>query len=67
MQQEDRKCENCGGKMPRAAYIPFNGGMIICFSCHDEWENSGEPKSIADYHQAVYQRENHRADKSAEK
>lgn len=53
--------------MPRASYIPFNSGMIVCFFCHDEWKDLGEPESIADYHRAVYQRENHCADEAAEK
>ena len=42
--------------MPHAAYIPFNGGMIVCFPCYDEWEKLGKPESIADYHEAIYKR-----------
>lgn len=57
MEKENRKCENCGRKMPRASYIPFNGGMIVCVSCFNEWERLGEPKTISDYHQAIYNKE----------
>lgn len=67
MQQENRKCENCGRKMPRAAYIPFNGGMIVCFPCSDEWEKLGNPKSIADYPEAIYKREEYQTNLTAKK
>lgn len=65
MEKENRNCENCGRKMPRAAYIPFNGGMIVCLPCCDEWENLGEPKTIAEFHEAVYKKAGFQADFAA--
>jgi hypothetical protein len=62
MNEENRKCENCGRNMPRAAYIPFNGGMIVCPPCCTEWENLGEPKTVADYHRAINGRPDYQSD-----
>lgn len=56
MERENRKCENCGRKMPRAAYIPFNGGMIVCFFCFDEWEKLEKPTTVPEFHEAVYRK-----------
>ncbi len=67
MIEENRKCENCGRKMLRAAYIPFNGGMIVCIACNDEWENLKKPKSITEYHQAISQREDYKSELIAKK
>jgi hypothetical protein len=53
MSQENRKCENCGRKMRQAAYIPFNGGIIVCLPCCAEWENLGKPQTVAQYHAAI--------------
>lgn len=53
--------------MPRAAYIPFNSGMIVCFPCCDEWEELGKPNSIAEYHEAIYNREDYQTDLIAKK
>lgn len=65
MTQEDRKCENCGGKLFRAGYIPFNGGIIVCHPCFLEWQRLGEPQTVAEYHNAISNRENHRSDSTA--
>lgn len=46
MREESRKCELCGGAVRRAAYIPLNGGLIVCGSCCREWEASAELKTI---------------------
>jgi hypothetical protein len=62
MNQEKRICENCGKNMPRAAYIPFNGGMIVCMSCSDEWENLGSPISISEYHRAISNKQDYQSD-----
>lgn len=59
MQPENRKCENCGRHMPRAAYIPFNSGMIVCLSCCEEWEKLGKPQSIVEFYEAVYKKEDY--------
>ncbi len=67
MMQENRKCENCGRNMVRAAYLPFSGGMIVCLPCSGEWENLGEPKSIAEYHQAISNRTDYQSDLIAKK
>lgn len=53
--------------MPRAAYIPFNGGMIVCFPCSDEWEKLGKPESIVEYHEAISKREDYQNKPLAEK
>lgn len=53
--------------MPQAAYIPFNGGMIVCFSCSDEWEKLDSPKSIAEYHKTVSKRVDYQTDLIAKK
>lgn len=66
MAQEDRKCENCGGRLFRAGYIPFNGGMIVCHRCFLEWQESGEPETVAEYPAAIWRRAECRSDAAAE-
>jgi ribosomal protein S14 len=51
--QESRKCENCGFQRGFMAYIPFNGGMIVCRACFKEWKRLGKPRTVEDYHRAV--------------
>lgn len=62
MEPEKRKCENCGRAIGRAAYIPFNGGMIVCQPCCQEWEQLGEPRTIIDYHRAIADREDYQSE-----
>lgn len=50
---DERKCENCALSGGLMAFIPFNGGMIVCRACCKEWERLGEPRTILDYHRAV--------------
>lgn len=65
MAQEDKKCENCGERLFRAGYIPFNGGMVVCHSCFIEWQKFGEPKTVAEYHAAIWQRADCQSDWAA--
>lgn len=65
MAQADRKCENCGYRLFRAGYIPFNGGMIVCHPCFTEWQELGEPETVAEYHVAISNKENHRSNSAA--
>lgn len=65
MAQKDGKCENCGCRLFRAGYIPFNGGMIVCHLCFIEWQELGEPKTITEYHNAISNRENCGSDTAA--
>jgi hypothetical protein len=44
------------------AYIPFNGGMVVCNSCSKEWERVGAPKTIPEYHQTIASREDYRSE-----
>lgn len=53
--------------MPRAAYIPFNGGMIVRFPCCDGWEKLGKPRLIAEYHEAICKREDYQTNLVAQK
>ena len=39
--------------MPRANFIPFNGGIIVCTICCAEWEALGKPRTLAEYHRAI--------------
>ncbi len=41
--------ENCGWKMLRVSYIPFNGGKIVCSLCFNEWERLGELKLFSKF------------------
>ena len=66
MAQEDRKCENCGRKLFREGFIPFNGGMIVCHPCFVEWQELREPETVAEYHNALWQRGNRGSDSRAE-
>lgn len=66
MAQENTKCENCGGNLFRAGYIPFNGGMVVCHPCFVEWQRLGEPETVAEYHVAISKRENRGSDSTAE-
>lgn len=53
--------------MPRAAYVPLNGGMIVCFPCSDEWEKLRSPESVVEYHQAISKRDDYQTDLIAKK
>ncbi len=66
-EQENRKCENCSRNLRRAAYIPFNGGMVACNLCCQEWGRLGAPKTIAEYHRAIIGREDYHSDLIAKK
>lgn len=43
------------------AYIPFNGGMVVCNSCSNEWERLGAPKTLLEYHYVIANREDYRS------
>ncbi len=60
--ESNRSCENCGRHSTRMAYIPFNGGMVVCNSCSNEWERVGAPKTIPEYHQTIASREDYRSE-----
>ncbi len=62
MINEKRSCENCGKTSTRMAYVPFNGGMVVCNACCNEWERLGSPKTLAEYHHTIVSREDYRSD-----